>query len=125
MSNQITHASSPPTNPDSGEVPFPRSRQPDDFAQYLSRMLAAGIEIDFRRADGKIWALGLDNLINNSRIDVAMALAPRMAAAFPTTTYFQTMATLFDRLPAPCEDPSFAAFRDDKAKEVQIIPRVG
>jgi hypothetical protein len=88
-------------------------------------MHAAGIEVDLRRADGKLWAIALDGVINNSRMDVASALAPRMAAAFPGATYFRTMATLFDRLPAPCEDPSFAAFRDDKTKEVQIVPRAG
>jgi len=106
-------------------VPFPRSRQPEEFTEYLCRTHAAGIEVDLRRADGKIWAMGLDGLINNSRMDVARALAPRMAAAFPGTSYFRTMATLFDRLPEPCDDPSFAAFRDDKAKEVQTVARAG
>jgi pimeloyl-ACP methyl ester carboxylesterase len=125
MSNETNNLTTPATNADSGEVPFPRSRQPDEFTEYLCRAHAAGIEVDFRRADGKIWAMALDGLINNSRMDVARALAPRMTVAFPGATYFRTMATLFDRLPAPCDDPSFAAFRDDKTKEVQIVPRSG
>ena len=125
MSSEITNPTTLATNADSNEVPFPRSRQPEEFVQYLCRTHVAGIEVDFRRADGKLWAMALDGLMNNSRIEEARALAPRMAVAFPGTSYFRTMATLFDRLPEPCEDPSFAAFRDDKTKEVQIIPRAG
>jgi pimeloyl-ACP methyl ester carboxylesterase len=122
MSSETTN---PTTDPDRGEVPFPRSRQPEEFTEYLCRAHAAGKEIDLRRADGKIWAMALDGLINNSRLDVARVQAPRMAAAFPGATYFRTMAALFDRVPAPCEDASFATFRDDGAKEVQIVPRAG
>lgn len=122
MSNQTTAPTTPVNNADDG-VPFPRSRDADDFVQYLCRAHAAGIEVDFRRADGKLWAMAIDGLLNKSHIDVAAVIAPRLARAFPTATFFRTVASLFERLPPLCDDPSFAAFRDDGEKEVQIVPR--
>jgi pimeloyl-ACP methyl ester carboxylesterase len=125
MSNEITYPTTRSTNAQSGEVPFPRSRQPDEFTQYLCQTHAAGIEVDFRRADGKIWAMALDGLLNNSCIDVARTVAPRLALAFPGASFFRTIVNLLERLPSPCDDPSFAAFRDNGAKEVQVVPRAG
>ena len=85
----------------------------------------AGCEIDVHQIDGKIWSLALDWLIDQAMLDVAAFAAPRAAAAHPETRLLKSLAAILARLPPPCDDPVFAAFRDDATKEVQIVPRAG
>jgi len=100
-------------------------RDRTELARYLCRIYESGAEIDFQRVDRKLWGVALDRLIYEPRLDVAAFAAPRMALAFPEITYFQTMASLFAFLPPPTDDPSFAAFRDDVTREMQVVPRAG
>jgi pimeloyl-ACP methyl ester carboxylesterase len=108
-----------------GELPNDAPRDPGEIAQYLCGAYKTGVEIDFHRVDRKLWGLALDWLIDRSMLDVAMFAAPRLALAYPETRFLQTIAAIFARLPPPCDHASFAAFRDDVTREVQIIPRTG
>ena len=110
---------------DRSDLSIPRSRDPNDFADYLCRAHAAGIEVDFSQGNIKLWAVALDCLMKANLIEVASVMAPRLAQACPDVSYFRTMAALFELLPPPCDDASFAAFRDDVGKEVQIVRRGG
>jgi pimeloyl-ACP methyl ester carboxylesterase len=64
-------------------------------------------------------------LIEQSMFDVAKFAAPRLAIAYPEMQFFQTMAAVLARVPPPCDDAAFSAFRDDVTQEVQIVPRAG
>lgn len=113
------------TQPNFAELAFPTSRDAGDFADYLRRAHASGMTVDFRRADKRLWGIALEYLLNHSLIEVADAVAPGMAAAFPEVGYFATVARLLRRLPPPGEDAAFTAFRDDTTAEVQVVPRAG
>ena len=109
---------------------LPTPHEIRDLALDLVTAFEAGSEVDFRRVDQKLWALALDWLIDQSMLDAARWVTPRLAAAFakaPSHTqhagYFQTVADLLSRLPPPSEDTSFAMFCDDPGREVQVIPR--
>jgi hypothetical protein len=95
------------------------------IARAACEAYKAGREIDFHRVDGKIWCLALDWLIDQALLDVVAFAAPRAAAAHPQTRLLKSLAAILARLPPPCDDPVFAAFRDDATKEVQIVPRAG
>jgi hypothetical protein len=113
------------TRPNVAELAFASSRDAGELANYLRQAHAAGITVDFRRADRKLWGLALNYLVNHSFIEVADAVAPHMVAAFPEVGYFRTMARLLERLPPPSEDSAFAAFRDDMTADVQVVPCAG
>jgi pimeloyl-ACP methyl ester carboxylesterase len=108
-----------------GELPNVAWQDAGEIAQYLCGAYNAGAEVDFHRVDGKLWGLALGWLIDRSVLDVATFAAPRLARAYPETRFFHTMAAILARLPAPCDDAPFAAFRDDVTREVQMIPRAG
>jgi pimeloyl-ACP methyl ester carboxylesterase len=113
------------TQPNIAELAFPTSRDAGELANYLRQAHAAGITVDFRRADKRLWGLALNYLLSHPFIEVAEAMAPRMAVTFPEVRFFGTIAGLFERLPPPSEDAVFAAFRDDMTAEVQVVPRAG
>jgi pimeloyl-ACP methyl ester carboxylesterase len=106
-----------------GNLTVPTSQDAGDLGRYLFNAFEAGFEVDFQRIDRKRWGLALDWLISQKMLGVATSVAPRMAVAFAQTTYFQTTAALLSRLPPPTDDASFVAFRDDRMREVQVVPR--
>lgn len=107
----------------SSPLSFPTSRQPDDLASYLSTASALDAEVDFYRVDEKLWALALDRLIARAMLEEAVLAGQRLAAAYPASRFFATMAGILARLPPACNDTAFAAFCDDPRLEVQVIPR--
>lgn len=100
-------------------------RAAGDLARYLCFARKAGVDVDFHKIDKKLWGLALEDLIYHHPLDVATFAAPQIARAFPEAAYFQTMMAVLAGLPPQSDDASFAAFRDDSALEVQIVPRVG
>src|SRR5690349_2648388 len=95
------------------------------IAQQLCQTYINRVEFDFHHVDKKLWGLALQWLIDQSMFDVAKFAAPRLAVAYPEMRFFQTMSDVLARLPPPCDDNAFTAFRDDVTQEVQIIPRAG
>src|SRR5690349_11653605 len=95
-----------------------------ETVRELAQQLCETYTMDFHRVDKKLWGPVLQWLVDQSQDDVAKFAASRLALAYPEE-FFQTREAILSRMPPPCDDTAFAAFRDDVTREVQIIPRKG
>lgn len=78
---------------------------------------------DFSIADDKSWVLAIDRLIDGRRLEAAAAAATALCNRYPAAQYFVSVRNALERLPPTTGDVGFDAFIDDRALDVQIVPR--
>ena len=91
----------------------------------LSTQFAAGSVSAARKQGEKLSSLAFERLITEHRLSEAAAAIAGLARLFPRSTYFDHMKLAFATLPPPSADKSFAQFRDDVTKDVQIVRKQG
>ena len=87
--------------------------------------IAMGEQPPLSRSDDKHWVLAMEELIKLRALETAALLAPALTAAFPTLSYFRTMAMILAQMPRAVDDAPFTAFADDPNGEVQTARRQG
>jgi hypothetical protein len=103
--------------------PYGGSLDPELVARLMCRAYETGTEIDLRGIDKNLCRLALNLLINRVMLEVAAYVAPSALAAYPDARYLRSLAAILRRLPPPCEDAEFTAFRDDAKLEMQVVRR--
>jgi hypothetical protein len=117
---------SPVNAPDTGGTNENRAiPQIDQLAEHLEHCVAADNPPKFDSRDDKLWILALDALIARGAVEAAKHALIWMNESFPNTKYFQRMNVVLSRLPPVSVDRNFAAFRDDRSKDIQVVRRAG
>ena len=97
----------------------------DQQVMELSTRFAAGSVSVARKRGEKLSSLAFERLITEHRLPEAAVAVAGLARLFPRSTYFDHMKLAFATLPPPSADKSFAQFRDDVTKDVQVVRRQG
>jgi hypothetical protein len=100
-----------------------RAQEASALAQRIIALRPDAGALDPKRADPKIWAVALDQVIAYGAVDAAVAAAPLLASAFPGMAYLRTMARTLQQLPAQTDDPGFSSFVEDVSAAFQLVRR--
>lgn len=97
---------------------------PRTLARHLASCCRSGAALSLDAADLKVWVLALEQLIAWNAFEAAAYAAPRLREAFPTLSYFRSMAIVLEHLP-PREPGHDADLTVDAGRGVQIVRRPG